>query len=164
MIYLGIGANLPSERYKTPRQTLEAALAVLVEQGVDLLEVSPWYESAPVPVSDQPWYVNAVCRVETELSPAELLALLHRVEAEFGRVRGEVNAARVIDLDLLDYRGMRSEGEEGPLMPHPRMHERAFVLLPLRDLAPNWRHPVSGRPISELIAALDPEQTARRMA
>lgn len=162
MIYLGVGANLPSPQFSTPRETLEAALEELSRRGVRPVAVSRWYESAPVPASDQPWYVNAVCRVETDLEPDALLEVMHRVEAEFGRVRGEVNAARVIDLDIVDYRGTCREGGNGPVLPHPRMHERAFVLLPLRDLAPDWIHPKSGVHIDELIASLDPEQVIRR--
>lgn len=162
MIFIGVGANLPSPHFSSPRETLEAAVRDLARLGVVPLAVSRWYESAPVPMSDQPWYVNAVYRVETDLDPGQLLDTLHRVEAAYGRVRGEVNGPRVIDLDLLDYRGLCRDGaENGPVLPHPRMHVRAFVLLPLRDLAPGWVHPRSGAPIDRLIAELDPEQTAR---
>ncbi|MBO6562612.1 MAG: 2-amino-4-hydroxy-6-hydroxymethyldihydropteridine diphosphokinase [Nisaea sp.] len=164
MIFLGVGANLPSPRFSSPRETLEAAVRDLGGAGIVSLAVSRWYETAPVPISDQPWYVNAVYRVETDLDPVRLLEALHRVEAEYGRVRGEVNGPRVIDLDLLDYRGLCRDGAgdgAGPVLPHPRLHERAFVLLPLRDLAPGWTHPRSGASIDRLIAELDPEQTAR---
>lgn len=162
MIFLGVGANLPSPRFSSPRETLEAAVRDLKEAGIVSRGVSRWYETAPVPISDQPWYVNAVYRIETDLDPVQLLDALHRVEAAYGRVRGEVNGPRVIDLDLLDYRGLCRDGlEEGPILPHPRLHERAFVLLPLRDLAPRWTHPRSGVPIDRLIAELDPDQTAR---
>jgi 2-amino-4-hydroxy-6-hydroxymethyldihydropteridine diphosphokinase len=98
--------------------------------------------------------VNAVARLKTNLSPAELLHLLHQVEAKFGRVRGEKNAPRTLDLDLIDYDGRIEEGEVD--LPHPRVATRAFVLMPLREVAPNWRHPVSGRAVSDLIAALPP--------
>ncbi|MEP3112330.1 2-amino-4-hydroxy-6-hydroxymethyldihydropteridine diphosphokinase [Nisaea sp.] len=161
MIYLGVGANLPNAQFSSPRETLEAAVADLCKRGVVPVAVSGWYESAPVPVSDQPWYVNAVYRVETEFDAVTLLANLHAIEAEYGRVRGEVNAARVIDLDLLDCRGEVRDGSDGLVLPHSRMHERAFVLYPLRDLAPGWRHPVSGASIDRLIEALDPGQTIR---
>ncbi|UUX50420.1 2-amino-4-hydroxy-6-hydroxymethyldihydropteridine diphosphokinase [Nisaea acidiphila] len=161
MIYLGVGANLPSPEFSTPRATLEAAMQELAKAGVKSVAVSRWYESAPVPISDQPWYVNAVFRVETDLSAVRLLEAMHRVEAEFGRVRAEVNAARVIDLDIVDYRGERNALDGGPLLPHPRMHERAFVLLPLRDLAPDWIHPGTGTHIDDLIAGLDPDQVIR---
>lgn len=161
MIYLGAGANLPSSEFASPRETLEAAMRDLADLGIVVSAVSRWYETAPVPMSEQPWYVNAVCRVETERAAAELLACLHEIEGRYGRVRTEPNAARVIDLDLLDYRGQRSARKDGPMLPHPRLHERAFVLLPLRDLAPDWRHPVSGAGIDRLIDALDPSQEIR---
>ena len=114
MIYLGVGANLPSPRFSTPRETLEAAMSDLARRGIVPVSVSRWYESAPVPASDQPWYVNAVYQVETEQDAATLLENLHAVEADYGRVRGAVNAARIIDLDLLDFRGAIRDGASGP--------------------------------------------------
>ncbi len=161
MIFIGIGANLPSAA-GSPRQTCEAALVHLGRLGIVVAERSPWYETAPVPVSDQPWFVNAVARIETSLSPAGVLAALHLTEAAYGRLRSEANAARTLDLDLLAYGDLvRTEG--APLLPHPRLHERAFVLFPLRDLAPRWRHPVLGE-TSENLAARLPEQGIRRVS
>ena len=127
-----------------------------------VLRRSRWYESAPVPLSDQPWYVNGVAEVETELGPERLLALLHEVEAAFGRVRREANAPRTLDLDLIAY-GALVRGEEGPppVLPHPRMAGRAFVLLPLTEILPGWRHPVLGRSAAELAAALPKGQAIR---
>jgi 2-amino-4-hydroxy-6-hydroxymethyldihydropteridine diphosphokinase len=125
---------------------------------------SRWYRSAPVPPSDQPWYTNGVARIDTDLGPAALLALMLRVEERFGRRRGGGGprfAARVLDLDLLAYGDRVSGGaggEAGPILPHPRLHERAFVLLPLAEVAPAWRHPASGRSVAELIRALPPGQ------
>lgn len=159
MILIGVGANLPSAA-GSPRQTCEAALLHLGRLGVVIAARSPWYETAPVPVSDQPWFVNAVARVETRLSPAGLLAALHLTEAAFGRLRTVTNAARTLDLDLLAYRDeVRTGG--APLLPHPRLHERAFVLFPLRDLAPAWRHPILGETAENLAARL-PDQGIRR--
>src|SRR5512144_2063730 len=109
-IFIGAGANLPHERYGAPRQTLEAALAELGRRGVRTVRVSPWYRTAPVPVSDQPWFVNAVVEVASDLPADLLLAQLHAVEAEFGRHRTVPNAARPIDLDLLDYHGEIAPG------------------------------------------------------
>jgi len=162
-IFIGLGANLPHERYGSPRQTLEEALAELRRRGVRPLRVSPWYRTAPIPASDQPWYVNAVAEVATDLSADALLAELHAVEAAFGRARTVPNAARLIDLDLLDFKGEISPGGAGrATLPHPRMAERAFVLQPLADLAPYWRHPVSGQPIRRLLAVLPSDQVAER--
>ena len=163
-IFIGAGANLPHPIHGAPRQALEAALAELGRRGVSVIRVSPWYRTAPVPASDQPWYVNAVAEVVTTLAPDELLAVLHEVEQSFGRVRTVANAARMIDLDLLDFRGKTAAGGPGrAILPHPRMAARAFVLQPLADLAPAWRHPVSGTPIQALLAALPAGQTIERL-
>jgi 2-amino-4-hydroxy-6-hydroxymethyldihydropteridine diphosphokinase len=163
-IFIGAGANLPHPIHGAPRQALEAAFTELGERGVSVIRVSPWYRTAPVPVSDQPWYVNAVAEVVTKLAPDELLAVLHEVEQAFGRVRTVANAARMIDLDLLDFQGKTAAGGPGrAILPHPRMAARAFVLQPLADLAPAWRHPVSGTPIQALLAALPAEQTIERL-
>lgn len=162
-IFIGAGANLPHERYGPPRQTLEAALLELGRRGVRPVRLSPWYRTAPVPASDQPWFVNLVAAVESALPADALLAELHAVEAAFGRARTVPNAARPIDLDLLDYRGEIAAGGPGrATLPHPRMADRAFVLRPLADLAPDWRHPVTGQPIRVLLEALPADQIAER--
>src|SRR5258708_38304547 len=103
LILIGLGANLPSPGFGAPKATLMGALDQLEAAGVHVTARSRWYESEPVPKSDQPWFVNAVVRVETKLDPVRLLALLHRIEKDFGRVRGARNAPRFIDLDLIAY-------------------------------------------------------------
>lgn len=153
MILLGLGANLPSD-LGPPLATFAAALDALGAAGVRLIRRSRWYRSPPMPPSAQPWYVNGVALVQTSHPPADLLAILHGIEARFGRIRGEANAARPLDLDLLDYEGRLSLSGETPVLPHPRLHERAFVLLPLRDVAPDWRHPRLGQTAADLVAAL----------
>ncbi|OFX03180.1 MAG: 2-amino-4-hydroxy-6-hydroxymethyldihydropteridine diphosphokinase [Alphaproteobacteria bacterium RIFCSPHIGHO2_12_FULL_66_14] len=163
-MFIGAGANLAHPTYGSPRETLEAAFGDLAGRGAQILRVSPWYRTAPVPASDQPWYQNAVIDVGTDLSPDKLLAALHEVEQAFGRVRTVANAARVIDLDLLDFRGEIALGGPGrATLPHPRLAERAFVLRPLADLAPQWRHPVTGVPIRALLAALSADQPTERL-
>ncbi len=154
MIIIGIGSNLPSDMYGAPAANCEAALGVLGERGLSVVKRARWYESAPVPVSDQPWFVNGAVTVETALPPQALLDLLHDIEHGFGRVRRVRNEARILDLDLIAYDDLVIEGSDGPVLPHPRMHERAFVLLPLLELAPDWIHPVSKTPIEELVSAL----------
>lgn len=160
MILVGLGANLPSKA-GPPRATLEAALQALQAAGVRLERCSPWYRSAPLPPSGQPWYLNGVARVATTLGPLALLGLLHRVEAAFGRRRGRRNAPRVLDLDLLDYDGLVRRGRLK--LPHPRLSERAFVLRPLADVAPLWRHPATGLGVAELLASLPAEQRVERL-
>jgi 2-amino-4-hydroxy-6-hydroxymethyldihydropteridine diphosphokinase len=160
MILIGLGANLPSAA-GPPAATLEAALAALAEAGTVVERRSSWYRSAPLPASDQPWYVNGVARIATPLGPAELLALLHRIEARFGRWRLRRDEPRVLDLDLLDYEGLVRQ--EAPVLPHPRLQERAFVLLPLGEVAPDWRHSVTGASLAEMLAVLPPGQIAERL-
>jgi 2-amino-4-hydroxy-6-hydroxymethyldihydropteridine diphosphokinase len=111
-----------------------------------------------VPASDQPWFINAVAEVRTARGPGELLALLHQVEAAFGRTRGTANAARTLDLDLLAY-GSLIRCADAPLLPHPRLHERRFVLAPLAEIAPDWVHPGLEMTARELLAALPPGET-----
>jgi 2-amino-4-hydroxy-6-hydroxymethyldihydropteridine diphosphokinase len=159
MILVGLGANLPSEQYGAPRATLEAALAAFDAEGVTVLKRSRWYRTAPVPLSDQPWFLNGVAAVATDRGPAELLALLHRIEARFGRRRERRNEARPIDLDLLAYDDVVLD-EGGLVLPHPRLHERAFVLLPLAEVAPGWRHPRLERTVEALIVELPADQRA----
>ena len=171
MIFLGLGGNIPSQRFGPPRATLEAALVALAQQGVQVRRRSRWYRSRPLPDDGQPWYVNGVAELETSLGPGELLAHLLEVERQFGRERRERWAPRVIDLDLLAYDDLSTWGSAagaGPVVPHPRLHERAFVLVPLAELAPAWRHPVLGRtalemqaalPSGQFVAALEPSPT-----
>jgi 2-amino-4-hydroxy-6-hydroxymethyldihydropteridine diphosphokinase len=161
---MGLGANLPHPIFGGPADTLKAALSDLSGREVEVCRLSPWYRSAPVPASDQPWYLNAVAEIATELPADRLLAVLHEVEGAFGRVRSTPNAARRIDLDLLDFRGEIAPGGPGrATLPHPRMTARAFVLRPLADLAPAWRHPVSRTPIEALVAALPADQIIERL-
>lgn len=163
-IFIALGANLEHPSYGPPRRALEAALEELGRRGVVVRRISPWYRTAPVPASDQPWYVNAVAEVETELAADTLLARMHEVEDAFGRVRTVPNAARLIDLDLLDFHGEIAAGGPGrAILPHPRMEGRAFVLRPLADLAPDWRHPRTGVTISALLAALPGDQVTERL-
>lgn len=161
LILIGLGANLPSS-YGEPPATLRAALGQLAERGAGTVRLSRFWRSAPVPVSDQPWYVNAVAALETDLPSDRLLALLHAIEAEFGRVRSVVNAPRLIDLDLLAY-GREIRGEGAPILPHPRLHQRAFVLRPLSDIAPGWTHPLDGRTVADMIEDLPAAQLIEPM-
>ena len=138
-----------------------AAVAQLPAIGVAIVARSPWYLSEPVPASDQPWFVNGVVEIATELPPPELLARLLALEAQFGRERGTRDAARTLDLDLLDYDG-RECSTPDLVLPHPRLHERRFVLAPLCDIVPDWRHPRLGLSAAELLAGLPPGQPIRR--
>lgn len=153
MILLALGANLPSIE-GAPRETLRRALSALEKRGVRTCLQSDLFLTEPVPRSDQPWYVNQIACVKTSLAPAALLVVLLEVERSFGRRRSEPNAARPLDLDLLAYDDAFLETDDLTL-PHPRLHERAFVLAPLVDIAPDWRHPVLGETARTLLARLD---------
>ena len=161
-ILIAIGANLPSV-YGSPLESCIAALDALEDRAIRIIRRSRWYETAPVPLSSQPWFVNGVAAVDSMLDPAALLETLHDVETRFGRERAEPAAPRTLDLDLLDYRGCLRDGTPPPELPHPRLANRAFVLLPLADVAPEWTHPRSGEDIAALIDALGPDQVAEPM-
>lgn len=162
MILVGIGANLPGPDGRGPRATCEAAgRALAALPGLRLAALSDWWESAPIPPAEgAPWFVNGVARLEGEAEPAALLALLHAIEAAHARARPYPNAPRTLDLDLLDCHGALRD-TPALRLPHPRLRERAFVLEPLLQVAPEWRHPVDGQGAAALLAAL-PAQAIRR--
>ena len=160
MILIGLGSNLESADGHSTVQNLENALASLATRGIQILRTSRFYETAPVPADDTPWYVNAVAEVSTELSARDLLTGLLAIETQLGRVRGMQNAPRIIDLDLLDFQGWITT-EKNLILPHPRMTERAFVLRPLSDIAPAWRHPVSGKSVTRLLLEIKTDQIVR---
>ena len=147
--YVGLGSNL-GDRAAHLLLGL-SALSRLPETR--LLRLSPVYETDPVG-PPQPPYLNMVAELETELSPKGLLAEMLRVEKALGRERRERWGPRTLDLDLLLYGDLVLE-EEGLSVPHPRLHERAFVLVPLLDLLPEGRHPLLGQSFAELLASLD---------
>ena len=162
MILVAIGSNLAAPGFASPQDTVESAVAELPATGIAVVARSPWYLSEPVPASDQPWFVNGVAAVATALPPHALLARLLALETRFGRERGARNATRSLDLDLLDHDG-RQCATATLVLPHPRLHERRFVLVPLCDIAPDWRHPRLGLSTAELLARLPAGQPIRRL-
>lgn len=142
--YIALGSNLGDRE-----ENLRTALKHLEAKGVRVVKVSTFIETEPYGVTDQPGFINAVCQVATELPPLELLRLLLSIEQEMGRVRLRRWGERNIDLDLLLYEDAVLESEELTL-PHPDMHNRGFVLLPLAELAPEVVHPKLKKTIQEL--------------
>ena len=163
MILIGIGGNLESARFGPPRDTLSAALESLKTERIRILTRSGWYYTEPVPRSDQPWFVNAAVSLATELGAEDLLLVLQATERQFGRVRGQPNASRTLDLDILDYRGEVID-TASLVLPHPRLHERRFVLMPIAEIAPDWRHPILGLTAAQLLARLSSEQQIERLS
>lgn len=171
-LLLALGANLPAVDPATgdrlaPPETLARAAALLAEAGLRLLAASAIYRTAPEGgAAGDPDFANAVLMVETAAPPGECLLLVKTLEAAFGRdPHAPAMAARPLDIDLLDCGGLvlpdpeswcRAAaglgGRSGLVLPHPRLHLRAFVLVPLADVAPGWRHPVTGAPLSALLA------------
>ena len=177
-ILIGIGANLHTS-VGNPARTLVAALGLLAKEGLGLRAVSRFYRSPAFPAGSGPDYVNACAVLSGPNDPEAVLAALHRVEARLGRQRSARWAARGIDLDLLalgeavlpdaqtqaHWRNLplarqMTETPERLILPHPRLTDRAFVLIPLAEIAPAWRHPTTGETVAEMANRLDAGQKA----
>ena len=158
MILIALGANLPGTDGAAPRATCEAAaLALGTIKGLRRVAVSRWWLTAPVPPSPgAPWYVNGVARCEGDIGPAALLRALQALEYAAGRQRPYPNAPRTLDLDIIAM-GPLVRPVPDPILPHPRAHLRRFVLQPLSEVAPEWRHPLLGRTAEELMRDLPAE-------
>jgi len=169
MILISIGANLPGPDGAPPLTTCQRAAAALdALPGLRLRGLSRWYATVPIlepgdPPGAQPAYVNGIAHLSPApgmvVDPAELLARLMAIEAAAGRVRGERHAARVLDLDIVAMGDLVREVPD-PILPHPRAHLRAFVLVPLAEVAPGWVHPVLRKTAAALLAGL-PDQGVR---
>lgn len=153
--YIAVGANQPY-KVNTPLENISAALKVFERHEIKVTAVSRPWRTPAWPDPSQPEYVNGIIEVSAKLPAISLLEKLLFIEGQFGRVRTAPNAPRTLDLDIIDYGSqVRSKDEQSNLtLPHPRLEERAFVLLPLRDIAPDWCHPVTGISLDHLIARL----------
>ncbi len=155
MILVALSANLPS-RFGSPQQTFHAALKAMEQAGITSIQPSRIWKTAPWPYNEtDPWYCNAVCVVETKLGPREVLTVLLNIEKEFGRVRLEKNVSRSIDLDLIVYDNQIIRSGLELIVPHPRMQDRAFVLMPMSDVFHgDWQHPETNVTLDDMIAAI----------
>lgn len=175
---IALGANLPSD-VGAPAKTLSSALAALVRAGFRIDAVSRYFRTPAFPSGSAPDYVNACAVLTAALPPEAVLAALHAVEAEFGRTRQARWAARGLDLDLLAegdrqlpdpetqavWRALPLDAQlarapDQLILPHPRLQDRAFVLIPLADVAPGWHHPATGQSVMQMLAALPEAEKA----
>ncbi|WP_298281132.1 2-amino-4-hydroxy-6-hydroxymethyldihydropteridine diphosphokinase [Acidocella sp.] len=160
MILIAIGANLPGVNGETADETCrKAAQAVSQIEGLTFIACSPWYRSASWPDPTQPAYCNGMIRAEGNMAPEVLLKHLQKIETVFGRNRSVPNAPRTLDLDIIDLNGL-VRAMPDPVLPHPRAHQRGFVLRPILDVAPGWRHPVLRQSVATLLAELPPQEIA----
>lgn len=156
IVYLGLGSNV-GDRASNLRKALD-----LLTSAVAVDRVSSVWETEPWGVRDQPWFLNVVCRGETDLEPHPLLDLIKKIERQLGRQRTVRYGPRTIDVDILLY-GRRIIRDPDLEVPHPRLAERAFVLAPLAEVAPDVVHPVTGKRVDEMVAELESTDVVRKL-
>ena len=146
-IFLGIGSNLGNRIIN-----IEKAKSLLLDSGINFISVSNYYETPSWPDPKKPKYINIVLKVTCEYKPWELLNLCKNIEKKLGRKKASKNSPRICDIDILDFEKIRINNQI--ILPHPRLHLRNFVLLPLFELDKNWYHPISKYHIKSLISSL----------
>jgi 2-amino-4-hydroxy-6-hydroxymethyldihydropteridine diphosphokinase len=156
-VYLSLGSNV-GDRAKN----LQSAIAALADAGVEVSRISSIYETEPVDLREQPWFLNCVVEAQTSLPPLELLEALRAIEARMGSKKLVVKGPRLIDVDILLY-GDETIDTLELQVPHPRMHLRRFVLTPLAEIAPQSRHPVSGLTAAEMLASTADKSQVRKV-
>lgn len=176
IVYLAFGSN-QADQLEQSVEIIKSSYALLDDESVNVTTISPFFQTPAFPAGNGPDYVNSVVRAQTELDPHNLLSVLHDVEARLGRKRKRRWGARVIDIDLLDYQGcilptqeiyhywrdmvlnlQKTTWPDDLILPHPRIQDRGFVLVPLKAVAPDWVHPVTHEAIDVLIKQIDPNE------
>ena len=159
MILLSLGSNLPS-KFGDSKKTLLKCYEFFNNSNVKILKKSSFYESIAIPNKSDPKFINSVISIETKFSPEELIKYILSVEEKFDRKRAQVNAPRTCDIDIVDFNGevINILNKNISLeIPHPRLEKRSFVLYPIREIDKNWKSPLSGKYIDQLIENLDTE-------
>ena len=146
-IYLGIGSNLGNRK-----KNIELAKSKLIKNDITILKLSNIYESLSWPNPKKPKFLNIILEISSNLSPSKLLNICKKIEIDLGRKKRQKNAPRECDIDIIDYYNQKIKDKI--IFPHPRMHERNFVLLPLYELNKDWTHPILNQPIKKLILSL----------
>lgn len=178
LVYIALGSN-GSDQLNLSYEQIEHAIGEFANKYLKVLRISKYYQTPAFPKGNGPDFINAVISIETGTNPVDLLTILHSIESQMGRVRETRWGQRNIDIDIIDYnqnvhpdkatyqlwRGLPLEEQkiktpDQLILPHPRVQDRAFVLIPLRDIAPDWRHPETGEEIGELIEGLPPQDVA----
>lgn len=155
MILIALGSNQPGP-WGSPEETVARALATLDTAGFRLIRASRLLTSAPFGRLNQPPFVNAAARIETHLPPEGLMRRLHAIEHAAGRKRLQRWGPRSLDLDLIDYHGLIRAWPRRPVLPHPGIAARIFVLKPIAEIAPGWKHPVTRLSAAQMLRRLDP--------
>ena len=146
-VYLSIGSNLGNKK-----KNIEKAKFLLIENNIQIIKSSSYYESLSWPDNTNPKFLNIVLKIFTDLSPNELIKICKKIEVNLGRIKGPKNSPRICDIDILDYKNKIMN--ENVILPHPRMHKRNFVLFPLFEINKAWKHPVLNHGIKRLILLL----------
>ena len=147
LVYLGIGSNLGNRK-----SNIERARLILLERNIDILKSSSFYETSSWPNPKNPKFLNIVVKIKTHLTPLKLIKKCKEIETRLGRKKRPKNSPRICDIDIIDFKNQRMEN--GLILPHPRMHTRNFVLLPLFEIDKDWKHPVLKLNIKKLISSL----------
>ena len=153
MIYLNIGSNLPSKE-GSRENNIVTAISLLKKLNLNLIEISSFYQTPSYPDNSDPKFINLCVKLESNLKASELLNEIKKIERKLGRTRIKKNEPRTCDIDIIDFNGKIIKNDE-LIVPHPRLHLRNFVIYPLKEIEPNWLHPIFNKNIEIFFQELD---------